>query len=110
MPVGPDSDEPADPTTETPTAERVVDPQAPDAADLCDVEWQAWLREQALKELQLEVKAQHYQIFHLLVVEQQPRAEVAAKVGRSRAQIYGVKHRLARKLKKIVRRLEQKLG
>ena len=80
-----------------------------DLVALCDVEWKARLREKALKELQMEVKAEHYQIFHLLTLEQKPVEVVARMVGRNRAQIYLIKHRMANALKKIVRRLEQRL-
>jgi len=97
-------------TATTPTAERVPDPHEADWEGLCDAEWEARLREQAFKELQLEVKAGQYQIFHLLVVEQKPIEEVARMVGRSRAQIYLIKHRVAGALKGIVKRLGKKLG
>jgi RNA polymerase sigma-70 factor (ECF subfamily) len=97
-------------TATTPTAERVPDPRGVDLEGLCDAEWEAQLRERAFKELQLEVKAGQYQIFHLLVVEQKSIEEVAAMVGRSRAQIYLIKHRVASALKRIVKRLEKKLG
>ncbi len=98
-----------DATATTPAAERVPDPRAVDLEGLCDAEWEARLREQALKELQLEVKAGQYQIFHLLVVEQKSIEEVAAMVGRSRAQIYLIKHRVAAALKRIVKRLQKEL-
>jgi len=110
LPVAASSHASPDATATTPTVERVPDAQEVDWAGLCDAEWEARLREQALKALQLEVKAEHYQVFHLLVVEQKPLAEVARMVGRNRAQIYLVKHRVANALKKIVRRLEKKLG
>jgi RNA polymerase sigma-70 factor (ECF subfamily) len=99
-----------DATATTPTAERVPDPREADWEGLCDAEWEARLREQAFKELQLEVKAGQYQVFHLLVVEQKSIEEVARMVGRSRAQIYLIKHRVAGALKRIVKRLEKKLG
>ncbi|MBI4657775.1 MAG: sigma-70 family RNA polymerase sigma factor [Verrucomicrobia bacterium] len=100
----------ADATATTPTIERVPDAREVDLERLCDAEWKERLMEQALKELQFEVKAEHYQIFHLLTAEQKRIAEVARMVGRNPAQIYVVKHRVSNALKKIVRRLEKTLG
>ena len=97
-------------TATTPTVERVPDGREMDLAGLCDAEWCERLREQAFKQLQFEVKAEHYQIFHLLTLEQKSTTEVARMLGRNVAQVYLVKHRVGRALKKIVRRLEQKLG
>ncbi len=97
-------------TARTATVERVPDGREVDLEHLCDAEWEARLTERALKELPLEVKAEQYQIFHLLVVEQKSIPEVAKMVGRNRAQIYLIKHRVANALKKIVRRLEKELG
>ena len=109
LPVSPGSESPTSATARTPTVERVPDEREVDLVALCDVEWKARLREKALKDLQMEVKAEHYQIFHLLTVEQKPVEQVARMVGRNRAQIYLIKHRMANALKKIVRRLEQRL-
>jgi DNA-directed RNA polymerase specialized sigma24 family protein len=66
--------------------------------------------QQALRELQLQVKAEHYQIFHLVELEQKPIAEVAAALGRNRAQVYVVKHRVALALNRILKRLQKQSG
>jgi RNA polymerase sigma-70 factor (ECF subfamily) len=97
-------------TARTPTVERVPSPAEADLAAMCDEEWSRHLREEALQQLQLEVKPAHYQVFHLLTLEEKPIEAVAKMVGRSRAQIYLIKHRVGNKLKKIVRRLEKELG
>ncbi len=97
-------------TARTATVERVPNAHEPDLVSLCDEAWASQLRGQALKELQLEVKAEHYQIFHLAVLEEKPVKEVARIVGRSAAQIYLIKHRVANALKRIVKRLEKRLG
>jgi RNA polymerase sigma factor (sigma-70 family) len=97
-------------TATTPTVERVPDPRGVDWEGLCDAEWEARLRQRAFKELQLAVKAGQYQIFHLLVIEQKSIEEVAGMVGRSRAQVYLIKHRVAGALKRIVKRLQKELG
>jgi RNA polymerase sigma factor (sigma-70 family) len=97
-------------TATTPTVERVPDGQEVGLEGLCDAEWIERLKEQAFKQLQFEVKAEHYQVFHLLLIEQKSPVEVARMLGRNTAQIYLIRHRVGRTLKKIVRRLEQKLG
>jgi RNA polymerase sigma-70 factor (ECF subfamily) len=97
-------------TARTPTVERVPDRTEADLEALCDAEWQERLRERALKDLQLEVKAEHYQVFHLLTLEHKSVDEVARMVGRNRAQVYLIRHRVGKELKKTVMRLEKQLG
>ena len=99
-----------DPTVTTPTVERVADPRDADLETLCDAEWHDQLLQKALRQLPFEVKASHYQIFHLLTVEGKSAAEVARMVGRNRTHVYLVKHRVGRILKGIVRGLETQLG
>jgi RNA polymerase sigma-70 factor (ECF subfamily) len=101
---------PTNGTARTPTVERMPNPTEADLEALCDAEWARHLRETALKELQFAVKPEHYQIFHLLTLEQRPIEAVAKMVGKNRARIYLIKHRVANALKKIVRRLEKRLG
>ena len=97
-------------TNVTPTVERVADSRTVDLEALCDEEWKQRLMQQALRELQLQVKAEQYQIFHLVELEQKPVAEVAAALGRSRAQVYLVKHRVSVALKGILKRLKKQFG
>jgi len=97
-------------TARTPTVERVPDGHEVDLEALCDAEWERWLTKKAMQELQLEVKAEHYQIFHLLTAEQKTVEEVARMVGRNRARIYVIRHRVGNALRKIVKRLEKRLG
>jgi RNA polymerase sigma factor (sigma-70 family) len=110
LPVAAGSGAPPNGTATTPTVERVPDPREVDLEGLCDAEWKEQVMEQARGKLQLQVKAEHYQIFHLLTAEEKSVAEVANMVGHSKAQIYVVKHRVTRALKKIVKRLERELG
>jgi RNA polymerase sigma-70 factor (ECF subfamily) len=97
-------------TSVTPTVERVADTRPVDLEALCDAEWKHRLMQQALRDLQLQVKAEHYQIFHLVELEQKPVAEVAAALGKSRAQVYLVKHRVSLALKGILKRLQKLFG
>ncbi len=94
----------------TPTVERVPAPQETDLSELCDAEWRQQLLNQAFKELQVVVKAEHYQVFHLLTMQQKPVAEVAGMLGKNQAQVYLIKHRVGTALKKILRQLEKRLG
>ena len=110
LPHSAGSGSPTTDTARTPTVERVPDPSDADLTALCDQEWRVRLREEALKKLQLEVKAEHYQIFHLLTVEQKSVETVARMIGRNRAQIYLIKHRVGNVLQRLVKRLEKKLG
>lgn len=97
-------------TARTPTVERVPDLNGAEFEALCDEEWRQQARELALKELQLKVKAEHYQIFHLLALEERSVEEVAGMVGRHRAQVYLIRHRVGKALKKIVAQVEKRLG
>ena len=110
LPVGAGNDHASDATGTTPTVERVPDERDMDLERLCDAEWRDQLMEQAFKQLRFDVKAEQYQIFYLLTIERKSPAEVARMLGRSQAHVYVVKHRVGRILKKIVRRLEEKLG
>jgi len=110
LPVALARETPTSGTVRTSTVERVPNATEPDLISLCDKAWAARLRELALKELQLEVKADHYQVFHLAVLEGKPVEDVARMVGRSRAQVYLIKHRVGNSLRQIVKRLEKRLG
>ena len=105
LPVTPRSPSAAEGTATTSTIERVPDPREPEWESLCAAEQKRWL----LEALEKEVKAEHYQIFHLLTVEQKTIGEVARMVGRNRAQIYLVKHRVTQALKRVAKRLEARL-
>jgi RNA polymerase sigma-70 factor (ECF subfamily) len=95
-------------TETTPAVERVPDPREVDLERLCDAEWKEQLMNQALKEVQLQINAEHYQIFYLLEIERRTIPDVARMVGRNRAPIYLIRHRVTNALKKIVKRLERK--
>lgn len=110
LPSASSGESPTNGTARTPTVERVPNASETDLVGLCDEAWTANLRELALKELQLEVKAEHYQVFHLAVLEQRPLEDVTRIVGRSRAQIYLIKYRVGNALKRIATRLEKRLG
>jgi RNA polymerase sigma factor (sigma-70 family) len=107
LPAAAASHESPDATERTPTVERVADPRELDVAKVCDAERERWLMERALEELPIQVRAEAYQIFHLLTLEQKPAADVARMVGKSRAQIYVIKYRVNSVLRGILKRLEK---
>lgn len=109
MPLGTSSQPAADSTDTTPTIERIPDPQGANLEKLCDEEWNRQLLGQALAGLQASMKAEHYQIFHLLTIQQKPAKEVAKMLGKNLAQIYLIKHRAGKELQVILKKLNQQL-
>jgi len=110
LPVAPTSRGSVDGSTSTSTVERAPDLRQVDLESLCDQEWLKRITQRALNDLQIEVKAEHFQIFHLLEIECKSIPEVAKLVDRNRAQIYLIKHRVGNVFRKILRRLETRLG
>jgi RNA polymerase sigma-70 factor (ECF subfamily) len=70
-------------------------------------EWQTNLMETAKENVRRNVKEEHYQIFDLYVLKQWPVKKIARTLGVSIGQIYLVKYRISRLLKKEVHRLEK---
>lgn len=73
---------------------------------LWETEWQQNLLHTAVNEVKLEVKAEHFQVFDLLVMQEIPLGEVTSRLGVNRAQAYLIKHRLLNLVKKKIRALE----
>jgi DNA-directed RNA polymerase specialized sigma24 family protein len=90
--------------------ERVPNPHEPDLDALCDAEWRQTLLTQALDDLKVEVSAAQYQAFHLVTVQQKSIGEAARLLGKTRPQIYLMKHRTTHALRRIVQRLEKRAG
>jgi RNA polymerase sigma-70 factor (ECF subfamily) len=110
MPGNTSNQRDADSTNTTPTIERIADPQSADLEKLGDEEWNRLLLGQAFAELQTTIKAEHYQIFHLLNIQQKPAKEVAKMLGKNLAQIYLIKHRAGKDLQVILKRLNKRIG
>lgn len=94
---------------ETPTVERVADPAA--GAELnatWDEEWERNLVDAAMERVKLRVKPEHYQIFYLSAVKGLGTREVAKMLHVSFGQVYLVRHRLAKDVKREVERLKEK--
>ena len=93
----------------TSTVERVPDPAELDV-HVYDAEWRKALLNEALRRLQLKVKAQQYQVFYLLEMDGKNTSEVAAMTGMSAARVYLERHRVRLKLKNILASLNQEIG
>ena len=90
--------------------ESAPDPAGHDLEAIWQTEWEENLRAAALQKLQTQVKAKHYQIYVLHVIQEKPAREVATLLGTNGATVYVVKHRLSRLLREIVRKLEREPG
>lgn len=93
----------------TATVERIPDPGGSlaeqDAA--WDEEWERNLVDAAMERVKLRVKPQHYQIFHLSAVKGLGTAEVARMLQVNVGQVYLVRHRLAKEVKREIERLKK---
>jgi len=100
----------SDDRRQTATVERIADPAGSlaeqDAA--WDEEWERNLVDAAMERVKLRVKAEHYQIFHLSAVKGLKTGEVARMLQVNIGQIYLIRHRLAKEVKREVERLKKK--
>ena len=94
-------------TNETTTLERIADPAGAGLDNVWDDEWEKNIVDVAMTRVKRRVRPEHYQIFYLNVVKEVSAQKVARSFGTSVAQVYLIKHRVARLVKSEVRRLEQ---
>jgi RNA polymerase sigma-70 factor (ECF subfamily) len=94
----------------TATIERVADPNGNDLDAIWEEQWQKTALDKALERLKKKVKTKHYQIFDLVVVQGRPMREVAESCGTTIANVYLIRHRLGRLLKREVERVESGLS
>ena len=94
----------------TPAVERIPDTGGSLAQQhaIWDEEWERNLVDAAMERVKLRVKAQHYQIFHLSAVKGMNATQVARMLQVNVAQVYLVRHRLAKEVKREVDRLKKK--
>lgn len=93
----------------TPTVERVPDVAAGFQQDATwDEEWERNLVDAALERVKLRVKPEHYQIFYLSAVKGLGTREVARMLQVNVGQVYLIRHRLAKDVKREVERLKEK--
>lgn len=89
----------------TTTVENVPDPAR--FSEVWDDEWKRSMLEVALERLKRKVSAQHFQIFDCAVRMHWSVAKIAGLLRVNIAQVYLIKHRLARMLKKEIAALDQ---
>lgn len=97
-------------TTGTRPIARVPDPASLDLDIVWEEEWQKNLVDAATQRVRAKVPPDQFQIFDLYALKGLPVGEVARLTRSSRAKVYVVKHRLARRIQQEARRLEQSLG
>lgn len=94
--------------SKTAAVENVPDPAAGGMESDWDEEWERNLLEAALERIRLRVKPEHYQIFHLSAVKAMTPSEVARTLKVNVAQVYLVRHRVSRDVRREVERLRGK--
>jgi RNA polymerase sigma factor (sigma-70 family) len=86
----------------------IPDPSGSAAEADWDEEMRVSLLEAALKNIRPQVREEYFQMFDFYVIKHWPAGRVARALGVSIGQVYLAKHRVARLLKKEIRRLEEK--
>jgi RNA polymerase sigma-70 factor (ECF subfamily) len=99
-----------DDTRDTATLERIPGSEEAAFEVTWDAEWQTHLTDVAVERLKRKVSPKHYQVFFLHVIKGQSVRDVAHSLGVNVAQVYLVKHRLTRELKREVERLWGEMG
>jgi RNA polymerase sigma factor (sigma-70 family) len=102
----PKHDDTAGPRTST--IDRVPDSAGADPE--WEKEWQRHLLDAACERIAHRVKAQHYQVFDLYILQQWPVLKVAAELRTNPATVYVIGHRLTKQLKAEVAKLQKQLG
>jgi RNA polymerase sigma-70 factor (ECF subfamily) len=95
-----------DSTARTSTAHRVPDPASLEWDALWECDWQRTVMEAALANLRGAIDPEEYQIFDLQVFKELSALEVARRMKVKLARVYFVKHKVARLLKREIKRLE----
>jgi RNA polymerase sigma factor (sigma-70 family) len=93
--------------TGTTALERIPDAAGAGLEALWEEEWEKNIVDVAMSRVKGRVRAEHYQMFYLNVVKEVSVQKVARTFGVTAAQVYLVKHRIARLIKSEVRRLER---
>ena len=94
-----------DDASRTATIERVPDPAVADLEAVWDAEWEKHLLAAATERVKRQVKAEHFQMFDLYVLQHWPVSDVARVLGVSMGQVYLAKHRVGALLEKAARDL-----
>ena len=85
-------------------------PAPPTEEDEWDREWQHHLLAAATERLTRQVKPLHFQVFDLYILQQWPLLRVTKELRVSPASVYVISHRLKKRLKIEVEKLQKQLG
>ena len=88
--------------------ERVPAP-APEVDSLWEDAWQQNLADAAMERVKLLVSPKDYQMFDLHVLREMPVQEVAHKLRTTQARVYYMKYKVARLIRREVKRLESQM-
>ena len=91
----------------TPLLDQIADPESLNLDSLWDDEWEKNLIDAAMQRIKRKIKPEHYQAFYLSAVRGLPARQIESTIGMNVAQIYLVRHRVARLIKKEVALLRQ---
>ncbi len=94
------------PTGNTSTLGRVPDPGALQLDVIWDEEWEKNLVDAAMERVKLKIKPDHYQIFYLSAVKGLEAGRVARMLKIRTAQVYLVRHRVGRLVKREIEELK----
>jgi RNA polymerase sigma-70 factor (ECF subfamily) len=93
-------------TTHTSTSELVPDPASMELDAIWEQDWRRTLSDAALANLKNQVDPEEYQIFDLHIFKELSALDVARKMNVKLARVYFAKYKIARLLRKEIRRLE----
>lgn len=101
---------PAADSSVTPALERIADPESLDLDAVWEAEWQQNLIDAAMARVKRRIEPEHYQIFFLSAVRRLGPRQIARTLAVNVAQVYMVRHRVARLIRQEIRALEQREG
>jgi len=99
----------SDKTSTTSTIGKIPDPAGFELEHIWDDEWEKNLIDTAIEKVKRQSNPRHYQMFYLHVIKKQSVLRVAKSLGVSAAQVYLVKHRIGRRIKREIKQLRTKL-
>ena len=97
---------PADETSGTALLDRVPDPDSFNLDAVWEKEWRKKVYDAAIERVKSSAKAEQYQMFDFYVIKGMPAGTVARTFGTSVGQVYLVKYRISKLIKKEVSLLE----
>ncbi len=92
--------------TETSTTEQVADPAGVVLETMWNEEWERNLMDAATHRARLKVDPRHYQIFDCYVLKGWPQAQVIETFRINRGQLYLIKHRISRLIRREIEHLQ----